>query len=89
MNQLEKATQDFLAVLDTVEQELRIYDAALRFAKSNHEKEAEVFENCMAVVSVDQGLLDLYASPELQTLRRKARELCALFARDLGNQSKL
>jgi hypothetical protein len=88
MSQVEDKMQEFLGVLETIENQLSIYDAALRFAKANHPREAQVFENCMDVVS-QPGLSDVFASPELEKLRGKARELCVLAAQDLGNQSKL
>ena len=70
-----------------MEMRLRVYDAALRFAQANHPKEASVFENCMAVVTAQPDLPDVFASPELDKLRGKARELFLRVVQDLGNPS--
>jgi hypothetical protein len=79
------AIQDFLAAVETMENRLRIYDAALRFAKENHPAEALIFEGCMAIAGQQ---VDLFSSPELDVLRGKARELLLRVAQDLDRQSK-
>jgi hypothetical protein len=52
--ELVSALDDLSKYLDAVQEKLRVYDTALRFAESDYKHQAEIFKFCMAAARLPE-----------------------------------